>query len=106
MLIFFSSICLTGHSLATPKLIQYVVLFNGQALLDAIRDQPTHAGLDNSVLYAAGSTRPEDYMCAFSPETGHVSCSHAEFRLFRTHAGLAVHAAKETVKLLQKASYT
>jgi len=38
MLICFSSICLTGHSLATAELIQHVVLLNGQALLDAIRD--------------------------------------------------------------------
>ncbi len=28
-----------------------------------------------------------------------------DFRIGRNHAGLAVHAAKETIRLLQKTSY-
>jgi len=50
---------LTWHSLATAELIQHVVLLIWQALLDAICDhtvKPTHAGDDNSVLYAADPT--------------------------------------------------
>ena len=32
--------------------------------------------------------------------------THAHFTLFRTHADLAVHATKETIRLLWKALYT
>jgi len=81
-----SSRCLTWRSVATVELIQHVVLLIWQALLDAICDhtvKPTHAGLDNSVLYAADPAWPGDCVCAFSPETGHVICSHAQFQIIQ-----------------------
>ena len=51
--------CLTQVSLASAQVIQHVMSLITQALLDASCDHtlpPTHAGLVNSALYAAGPT--------------------------------------------------
>ena len=109
LLICSSSRCLLRDSLANVQLVQHVVLLIGQALLDASCDytiKPTHAGLDNSGLYAAGPAGSG--VCMLAIKTGHVkcNCTHAHLRLSKTHASLAVHAPMETLRLLRKALYT
>jgi len=58
--------------------VQYIHMLN--ASLDH-KVFPTHAGLDNSGMYAAGPTCPGDCGFAFSQVVVYVSCSHAQITL-------------------------